>query len=277
MSEAAPAVRHEPRVSRGLGEKLIQPNQAQVLRFCAADPIERVFLEDVARRGLGRFAAVAKGADLVALCHLGANLVPSGRDCGVFAGIASRTSARMLIGEAGAVTELWEAARDRLPPAREDRPRQPVFVIEAPPPPGRTGLRAARVDDLELLLPACAAAHREELGIDPLRHDPDGFRWRTRAQIDEGRSWLWEEDGVIHFKAEASAWTPHAVQLQQVWTDPVSRGHGYASRALADLLRILLGGVPAVCLFVRAENVSAIRLYRRVGMRHTIDYRSVLL
>jgi ribosomal protein S18 acetylase RimI-like enzyme len=28
---------------------------------------------------------------------------------------------------------------------------------------------------------------------------------------------------------------------------------------------------------VRAENEVAIGLYKRVGMRHTIDYRSVLL
>ena len=131
--------------------------------------------------------------------------------------------------------------------------------------------------DLELLLPACAAAHREELGIDPLERDPDGFRWRTRAQIDEGRSWIWAEDGVIRFKAEASAWTPRAVQLQQVWTDPEARGRGDASRGLRDLTRLLLRRVPVVCLFVRAENAVAIRLYERVGMRHTIDYRSVLL
>ena len=54
------------------------------------------------------------------------------------------------------------------------------------------------------------------------------FRWRTSAQIDEGRSWLWLEDGVVLFKAEASAWTPHAVQIQQVWVDPAARGRGYA-------------------------------------------------
>ena len=48
------------------------------------DPVERVFLEDVARRGLGRFLAVANGYDeLSALCHAGANLVPSGVGCGL--------------------------------------------------------------------------------------------------------------------------------------------------------------------------------------------------
>ena len=130
----------------------------------------------------------------------------------------------MLIGEQRAVSDLWEAARKRLSGAREDRPGQPVYAISAPPEPGGTGLRPATLSDLELLVPACARAHEGELGIDPLRRDADGFRWRTRAQIDEGRSWLWEEDGVILFKAEASAWTPQAVQLQQVWTDPEARG-----------------------------------------------------
>ena len=58
---------------------------------------------------------------------------------------------------------------------------------------------------------AAAEAHREEIGVDPLKRDADGFRWRTKQQIEEGRSWLWLEDGVIRFKAEASAWTPSAV------------------------------------------------------------------
>jgi RimJ/RimL family protein N-acetyltransferase len=257
--------------------QLVEPSQAQVLAYCAGDPIERVFLEDVARRGLGRFLGLADGRDLLALCHLGANVVPSGDGCGAFATAAARSAARMLIGEAHAVGELWEAARDRLPPAREDRPGQPVYVLDEPPAPGDTGLRAARLHDLELLLPACAAAHAEELGVDPMRRDPDGFRWRTRAQIEEGRSWIWAEDDRILFKAEASAWTPSAVQLQQVWTDPPLRGRGYATRGLADLIRLLLDRTPTVCLFVRAENEVAIRLYERVGMRHTIDYRSVLL
>ena len=107
--------------------------------------------------------------------------------------------------------------------------------------------------------------------------DADGFRWRTRAQIDEGRSWLWEEDGVILFKADASAWTPQAVQLQQVWTDPEARGAGNAGRGLRDLIRLLLARVPTVCLFVRADNDAAIALYDSVGMSHVLDYRSVLL
>lgn len=256
---------------------LVEPPLAEILRYCAEDPVERVFLEDVARRGLGRFTGIEEDGGLVALCHSGVNVVPSGRGCGAFADVAVRARARMLIGEQGAVTELWEAARRRLPAAREDRPGQPVYSISTPPEPGGTGLRAATLDDVDLLVPACALAHEGELGIDPLRIDADGFRWRTRSQIEEGRSWLWVEDGVILFKAEASAWTPGAVQLQQVWTDPEARGSGNAKRGLCDLIRLLLERVPRVCLFVRADNAAAIALYDSVGMEHVLDYRSVLL
>jgi predicted GNAT family acetyltransferase len=40
---------------------------------------------------------------------------------------------------------------------------------------------------------------------------------------------------------------------------------------------MLLESVPAVCLFVRAENVAAIRLYESIRMEHALDYRSLLL
>jgi RimJ/RimL family protein N-acetyltransferase len=257
--------------------RLVEPTIDQIVAYCEEDPVERVFLEDVARRGQGRFAALERDdGTLEALCHLGTNVVPSGAGSAAFADLAARVSPRMLIGEETAVTELWESGRKRFRRAREDRPGQPVYVSTEPPAPGGTGLRPATQADLDALVPACARAHEQEVGVDPMRRDPNGFRWRTRSQIDEGRSWLWLEDGVIRFKAEASAWTPAAVQLQQVWVDPAARRHGYASRALRDLIRLLLESVPAVCLFVRAENAPAIRLYETIGMRHALAYRSVL-
>lgn len=256
--------------------KVFEPKRDQILRFCARDPVERVFLEDVARRGLGRFIGAASDGELYALCHLGVNVVPSGEGCGAFVRETVKAAPRMLIGESRAVSELWESAQEVLPEPREDRPGQPVFVIHEPPDSGDTGLRAATLGDLDVLMPACAAAHEQELGMDPLRRDADGFRWRTRSQIEDERSWLWLEDGVILFKAEASAWTPDAVQLQQVWVAPEVRRQGYGARGLADLCRLLLERVPTVCLFVRAENDPAIRLYRTIGMEHVLDYRSLL-
>lgn len=256
--------------------KLIEPKREQILRFCARDPVERVFLEDVARRGLGRFVARCDRGELSALCHLGINAVPSGEACGAFARDVARSGPRMLIGEERAVTELWDEVQTRLPKPREDRPGQPVYVIRQVPAADDTGLRLARPSDLDVLMPACAAAHEQEIGVDPMKRDLDGFRWRTRSQIEDKRSWLWIEDGVILFKAEASAWTPEAVQLQQVWVDPSVRRRGYGARGLAGLCSLLLESVPTVCLFVRAENDPAIRLYEALGMEHVLDYRSLL-
>ena len=253
-----------------------RPELPQILAFCAEEPIERVFLEDVARRGLGRFAALEENGRLCALCHVGANLVPSGRDTASFADIAARDDARMMVGEERAVTELWEALRGRMPEPLDDRPGQPVYVLSEPPPSGDTGLRAATLDDLELLVPASATAYLEEVGVDAYERDPALFEWRTRVQIEQGRSWLWRENGHILFKAEASAWTDRSVQLQQVWVEPELRGRGYATRALRDLCRLLLARTPTVCLFVRPENAPAIALYEAVGMERTITYRSLI-
>lgn len=257
--------------------KATEPKRDEILRFCAQDPVERVFLEDVARRGLGRFVGRWEADELCALCHIGINVVPSGDGCEIFARDVAKSAPKMVIGEQRAVTQLWDAVGPSLPRPREDRPGQPVFELRAKPDAGETELRPAEIGDLDLLLPSCAAAHELEIGVDPMRRDPEGFRWRTRSQIEEGRSWLWVEDGVILFKAEASAWTPDAVQLQQVWVDPAARRHGYGARGLRDLCRLLLERVPTVCLFVRADNAPAIRLYEAIGMEHVLDYRSILL
>lgn len=255
---------------------LVDPGLDQILAFCGEDPVERVFLEDVARRGLGRLRAIERNGRLSALCFVGANVVPSGDGCEAFAQTAARGRPRMIIGDERAVGELWEAAAGRLPEPREDRPGQPVYLIERRPEAAGTGLRAATAVDLELLLPACARTHFEEIGVDPLSRDPHGFRWRTLAQIQEGRSWLWTEDGTILFKAEASAWTPHAVQLQQVWVDPDARNRGHAKSGMRDLCRLLLDQVPRVCLFVRRDNAPAIRVYEAIGMERVNSYRSLL-
>jgi uncharacterized protein len=255
---------------------LIDPTLDQMLAYCASDPVERVFLEDAARRGHSRFRAVVGENGLEGLCYFGANVVPSGQGCWQFAGDAAKPATRMIIGQEDAVTELWSSAQHLMPNPREDRPGQPVYVLDEAPKPGGSGLRAATFHDLDLLVPACALTHEEELGVDPLQRDPVGFRRRTAAQIEEGRSWLWVENRTILFKAEASAWTPSAVQLQQVWVDPEARRLGNATRGLSDLCRLLLDWTPTVCLFVRPENLPALRLYETIGMRQEGTYRSVL-
>lgn len=256
--------------------QLVEPTLEQALEFCSAEPVERVFLDESARRGFGRLLATVEAGTVTALCHFGANVVPSGPGSGAFAAVTAASRARMIIGDERAVTELWDATRSEMPAPREDRPGQPVFAISEPPEPGDSGLRAATLADFELLIPVCAATHEGEIGVNPLRTDAEGFRRRTRQQIEDERSWIWLKDGKILFKAEASAWTPYAVQLQQVWVDPEVRNQGYGQRGLRDLIRLLLDRVPRVCLFVRADNLVGIHVYERVGMERVGSYRSLL-
>src|SRR5919201_4979313 len=130
----------------------IEPRLEQILEFCERSPVERVFLEDIARRGLGQFAAFAEDERLTALCHVGANVVPSGRNCARFADVVARGRARMIIGDEHAVSDLWSGVAEQMPRPREDRPGQPVYAIDEPPPPGDTALRAATPDDFRLLV-----------------------------------------------------------------------------------------------------------------------------
>ncbi len=140
----------------------------------------------------------------------------------------------------------------------------------------RPGLRAATPDDLDLLVPACAAAHALELGIDPLARDDDGFRWRTRAQIDEGRSWVWLEDGVVLLQgrgvgvdaaggaAAAGLGRPGGARPRRRCARP-ARPLPAAARDDADRDAVR-----------PPRERAAIALYESIGMRRVLEYRSVL-
>ena len=69
------------------------PDRGALLDFCAEDPIERVFIEDLVRRGGGRLSAIGDGERLLAVAHIGVNVVPSGQGCAAFAGLVERARA----------------------------------------------------------------------------------------------------------------------------------------------------------------------------------------
>ncbi|MGH7611307.1 MAG: GNAT family N-acetyltransferase, partial [Candidatus Dormibacteria bacterium] len=80
----------------------------------------------------------------------------------------------------------------------------------------------------------------------------------------------------VVFKAECSAVTAEAVQIQGVWTDPALRGEGRATRAMAELCHSLLKDTGTVTLFVNDFNLTAIHVYERVGFCRIGTMRSVL-
>ena len=244
------------------------PSRSSILDFCAGDPVERVFLEDIARRRVGRFVATSARGRIEALCHVGANVVPSGSGVRRLGDAAAKGKPRMMVGDEAPVSELWSELRDGMPIPLDDRPGQPVYTLHDAPEPAGSALRLATLQDLDILRRSVCARlrgggrYQEEVGIDAYARDPEMFRWRTRSQIEAGRSWIWREGERILFKDEASAWTPSAVQLQQVWVDPSLRGRGFGRAGFADLCRELLAVVPVVCSFRASGQCRRARVVR---------------
>ena len=256
----------------------VEPPLEQILRYCAEDPVERVFLEDVARRGLGRFAGLEQDGRLVALCHTGANVVPSGRglrrvrrrDRARQGADADRRAGR---GQRPLGCSTAQAARAPRGPARasrstrsRSRPRRgragcarrgsPTSTCSCPPARGRTRSSSGSIRSHGTRTASAGGRGRRS------RRAAPGSGSRTVSSSSRPR----RRPG-----------RPRPCSCSRSGPTPSRAARGHGSRGLRDLIRLLLERVPRVCLFVRAENQTAIRLYDSVGMQHVLDYRSVLL
>lgn len=262
-----------------------------VERLLAIDPVLDVFVAsrvevgglDERRLGAQLWGFGDRGR-LEALCYSGANLVPvQARPEAVraFADRARRQGRRCssIVGEAGAVSQLWDLLAPFWGRAREVRLTQPQMVLEGPPA-VRPDVRVRRVrpGEIDLLLPACVAMFSEEVGVSPMAGDGGGlYRARVADLVDSGRAFACIEDGQVLFKAEVGAATRDVCQVQGVWTVPALRGSGLGTAgmaAVAELARTTIA--PVVSLYVNDFNVVARRVYDKVGFRQTGTCASVL-
>ncbi len=172
--------------------------------------------------------------------------------------------------ERGAVGHA-EAARGPSRPAGLRRSRRR-------PRAARRGLRAATIEDLDLLAARLRGHAPRGARSRPARSaTPTGSAGARSRQIQEGRSWLWVEDETILFKAEASAWTPSAVQLQQVWVDPERAGAGLrGTRPISDLCRLLSSARPPCASSSAPRTRPRSGSTRRSACGAVGTYRSVL-
>ena len=270
---------------------LDERDRGAVLAICDRDPVTNVFVSSRVRAlGLepGRLGAQlwghGTGGRLQSLCYSGANLVPvvATPDAVVaFADRALKQGRRCssVVGPAGEVQALWALLRPRWGPAREIRPVQPVMVITGPPlvPPDPL-VRRVRMEDLDVLWPACVAMFTEEVGVSPLTGDGGAsYRARLEQLIRGGRAFARIEDGKVIFKAEIGAVTPQACQVQGVWVRPECRGQGLAAPGMAAVVVESARSIaPVVSLYVNDFNQPARAAYRRVGFADTGQFMSVM-
>lgn len=239
---------------------------------------------DLGRLGFEAWGYEVQGRIASAL-FLGANVVPVATDDAARAAFATRLrlSGRRgssLVGFADEVMDLWRLIEPAWGPAREVRPVQPLLTIDQPSPEAADpGVRPVRIEELDLLLPACIAMFTEEVGVSPVTGGAhSAYRARIAELIREGRALARIEDGRVMFKGEIGAVSSAACQVQGVWVDPALRGGGLSVPGMSAVVSYALSQVaPLVSLYVNDFNLPARRTYERVGMRESGRFATVLL
>ena len=233
------------------------------------------FLLDALDRGEHRSMTVwPPTGDPAGVCYIGGGglVVPSGLPsaAGPLASAIRSSGWRVLVGDLTIGQAIVDAAGSglfrRRPYAREQRLM--VADRQLPPPVEPTGLRRAKLGDLDALTEFAAGLHVEDQMGPPLsRSGRTSVQQRVANSVRRGSSWVVEADGRAVAKIDVSIESRRrGAQLAGVYVDERWRGRGLARQAIAELTnRLLDAGMPAVTLHVRADNVPAIHAYEAAG------------
>jgi uncharacterized protein len=269
---------------------LTNAHQREALAFLTARPLHTVMLAGFIRdNGMesplnrGQFYATRdregriNGVALIG--HATLIETENNESLAAFARIArSCKNAHMLMGEQDKVQGFWSnyAADGETPRliCREMlyEQRWPVEVRESV-----RGLRQATLDDLGFIMPVHARMAFEESGVNPMERDAVGFRLRCARRIEQGRVFVWIEDGRLIFKADIVADTPDGIYLEGIYVSSEERGKGYGLRCLSQLSRNLLAHTKSICLLVNESNWKAQAFYLSAGYKLRGTYETIFL
>jgi GNAT superfamily N-acetyltransferase len=139
--------------------------------------------------------------------------------------------------------------------------------------PGR--LRPARLEEQGLVTSwydAFMADADEQAGRPPgsSPHEapmPDEMRRR----IETGQIFIWEVDGVPLHVTAATQPAFGVSRIGPVYTPGEHRGHGYASRAVYEVSRLLVERGVRACLFTDQANPTSNKIYEALGYERLVD------
>jgi ribosomal protein S18 acetylase RimI-like enzyme len=184
----------------------------------------------------------------------------------------------MIMGEKERVADFWSHYSDA---GRKQRLacREWLFELSWPVEAreGADGLRPATVADLELVMPVQAELAYAESGVNPLNVDPQGFRERCLRRIEQGRTWVVVENGLLFFKADVISKTPEVNYLEGIWLREDRRNKNLGTRFMSELMRRLLENTKSICLLVNESNEWAQGFYRKCGFHFRATYETIFL
>lgn len=284
----------DPAVAATYIRRLLPSDESTLVAFLLQRPADNAYLlGHVARGALEDDAAHGavlgwwSGGQLVGVALVGSNLVLShGVPSAGIEAFARFTSAsawvvRVIVGPDDIVHAFTEALA--LGPERIllERAQQVLLQVDKRTLRGdarSVELRPAQANELDLMMSIDLQMVKEELGIDPFSSDIHGFQRGWLRRILEWRAWVAGPlGGPIQCKVDQAAVSEHIVQLSGVYTAPGFRRQGLARRVIGELCHLLLREVPRVALYVHADNLAALRLYRSLGFYEVGRVRSVWL
>src|SRR5918992_3042970 len=165
----------------------------EALSILDADSIANVFVAsrvhtiglDQARLGAQMWGYI-HDSRLRSLCYSGANLVPVAATSEAVQAFADRARAQgrrcsSIVGPIDAVAEMWESLEPYWGPPRAIRHVQPVMATSATPAVAPDpAVRRVRMEEFDIIYPACVAMFTEEVGISPSSGDGGGL-YRPRV------------------------------------------------------------------------------------------------
>lgn len=263
----------------------------RALDVCAQDPVSNVFVAARIRESglMGTRGPLFgyENADEHALCWCAANVVPveaSPKALGALATkvVKRRATASSIFGPADQVLDLWGRLQRHWGDPREVRANQLVLTTQMPPSlsgvASDPAVRPARVDEVDLVVPAAAAMFTEEIGYPPYRGNGTAYRQAVAGLVEQGHTLVRIEEGQVVFKADLGSVALGVAQVQGVWVHPSWRGQGLAAPAMAAVVEHTIAQVaPIVSLYVNDYNAPAIAAYRRAGFVQTGTFATVLL
>ncbi len=271
-------------------QPLARGREREALAFLNARPIHTVVMASCIRdNGLdsplnrGTFYGYRDAAGrLTGIALIGRTVLAEARTDAALAAFATQTracpQAYLIMGEESQIARFWQHYADPARLAQQDcyellLLRQRPAEVSAP----INGLRPATVADLDAVLLAHVDLLRSERGVNSLEADPEGLRARTIRRIEQGRVWVWLEDGPLLFKSDVVSETPAVSYIEGVYVHPSVRGQGYGLRCLAQLSRELLSRTDALCLLANEQNLRARDFYLRADFVPTSRYRTLFL
>lgn len=188
------------------------------------------------------------------------------------------TTTHMIMGEKDRVADFWSHYAQA---GRSQRLASHEWLFELGwPVEARQrvdALRPATADELGLVMPLQAQLAYVESGVNPLKIDPLGFRERCLRRIEQGRTWVVVENGLLVFKADVISKTPELNYLEGIWLREDRRNKNLGTRFMSELMRRLLENTKSVCLLVNETNEWAQSVYRKCGFHFRATYETIFL